>query len=326
MDSLIGPQKFIVGYSKAPKQPQSSARPICHSHAMTSTGRKPATTRIAASELRTAPQETKISLQSSEQISEPLSYYWSPALLLFKQVNVNISHCKYSIIVQCQLQVGNIHVQKPADNALLQGYYNQTHDELITGHVTAEGWHSSQRTPIISASWDGILHTGHHLYLLSEMAFFTEDTNYICWQRWHSSHRTPIISTGRGGILHRGHQLYLLVELAFFTQDTNYICWKRLHSSHRTPIISAGRDGILHTGHQLYLLAELAFFTEDTNYICWKRLHSSHRTPIISAGRDGILHTGHQLYLLEEMAFLTQDTNYICWQRWHGSVLQELRV
>ena len=47
-DSFIGPQEFVVGYSKAPKQPQSSARPICHSHTMTSTGREPATVRIAA--------------------------------------------------------------------------------------------------------------------------------------------------------------------------------------------------------------------------------------------------------------------------------------
>ena len=37
-----------MGYSKAPEQPQSTARPICHSHAMTSAGRKPATIRIAA--------------------------------------------------------------------------------------------------------------------------------------------------------------------------------------------------------------------------------------------------------------------------------------
>ena len=50
-----------MGYSKAPEQPQSSARPICHSHTMTRTGRKPATVRIAAYELaalRTAPRET----------------------------------------------------------------------------------------------------------------------------------------------------------------------------------------------------------------------------------------------------------------------------
>ena len=47
-DLFIGPQEFVVGYSKAPKQPQSSARPICHSDAMTSTGREPATIRIAA--------------------------------------------------------------------------------------------------------------------------------------------------------------------------------------------------------------------------------------------------------------------------------------
>ena len=37
-----------MGYSKAPKQPQSSARPIYHSLAMTITGREPATIRIVA--------------------------------------------------------------------------------------------------------------------------------------------------------------------------------------------------------------------------------------------------------------------------------------
>ena len=47
-DLFIGPQEFFVGYSKAPEQPQSSARPICHSHAMTRTGREPATIRTAA--------------------------------------------------------------------------------------------------------------------------------------------------------------------------------------------------------------------------------------------------------------------------------------
>ena len=58
-DLFIGPQEFVVGYSKAPEQPQSSARPIRHSHAMTRTGREPATIRIAAHELatlRTAPR------------------------------------------------------------------------------------------------------------------------------------------------------------------------------------------------------------------------------------------------------------------------------
>ena len=60
-DLFIGPKEFVVGYSKAPEQPQSSARPICHSHAMTRTGCEPATIRIAALELaalRTAPRET----------------------------------------------------------------------------------------------------------------------------------------------------------------------------------------------------------------------------------------------------------------------------
>ena len=47
-DLFIGPQEFVVGYSKAPEQPQTSARPICHSHTMTRTGREPATIRIAA--------------------------------------------------------------------------------------------------------------------------------------------------------------------------------------------------------------------------------------------------------------------------------------
>ena len=47
-DLFIGPQEFVVGYSKAPEQSQSSARPICHSHAMTRTGHEPATLRIAA--------------------------------------------------------------------------------------------------------------------------------------------------------------------------------------------------------------------------------------------------------------------------------------
>ena len=42
-----------MGYSKAPEQPQSSPRPICHSHAMRRTGREPATMRIAALELAT---------------------------------------------------------------------------------------------------------------------------------------------------------------------------------------------------------------------------------------------------------------------------------
>ena len=47
-DPFIGQQEFVVGYSKAPEQPQSSARPICQSHAMTKKEREPATIRIAA--------------------------------------------------------------------------------------------------------------------------------------------------------------------------------------------------------------------------------------------------------------------------------------
>ena len=47
-DLFIGPQEFVVGYSKVPEQPQSSARPICHFHSMTRTGHEPATKRTAA--------------------------------------------------------------------------------------------------------------------------------------------------------------------------------------------------------------------------------------------------------------------------------------
>ena len=47
-DSFIGLQEFVVGYSKAPEQSLSTARPICHSHTMTSMGREPATIHIAA--------------------------------------------------------------------------------------------------------------------------------------------------------------------------------------------------------------------------------------------------------------------------------------
>ena len=53
-----------MGYSKVPEQPQSSARPICHSHTMTRTGHEPATIRIAAWELAalcTEPRETPFS-------------------------------------------------------------------------------------------------------------------------------------------------------------------------------------------------------------------------------------------------------------------------
>ena len=40
--------KLFVGYSKAPEQPQSSARPICQSHTIMSTGHKPLTIHIDA--------------------------------------------------------------------------------------------------------------------------------------------------------------------------------------------------------------------------------------------------------------------------------------
>ena len=47
-DLFIGPQEFIVGYSKGPEQPQSSARPVCQSHTMTSMGCEPTIICIAA--------------------------------------------------------------------------------------------------------------------------------------------------------------------------------------------------------------------------------------------------------------------------------------
>ena len=47
-DSFTGQQEFVVGYSKASEQLHSSARPVSHSHTMTSTGHEPATIRIAA--------------------------------------------------------------------------------------------------------------------------------------------------------------------------------------------------------------------------------------------------------------------------------------
>ena len=45
-----------MGYSKAPEQPQSSAKPICHSHTMMGTGREPANICIAA--YRSSPRYT----------------------------------------------------------------------------------------------------------------------------------------------------------------------------------------------------------------------------------------------------------------------------
>ena len=47
-DSFTGSLEFVVGYSKAPKQLQRSARPTCQSHAMTRMGREPATICIGA--------------------------------------------------------------------------------------------------------------------------------------------------------------------------------------------------------------------------------------------------------------------------------------
>ena len=64
-------KKIVVGYSKAPELPQSSARPICHSHAMTRTGREPATICIAAQELavlRITPRDPYICLATLKNL------------------------------------------------------------------------------------------------------------------------------------------------------------------------------------------------------------------------------------------------------------------
>ena len=66
-DLFIGSQEFVVGYSKAPEQPQSSARPICHSHAMTRTGREPATMGIAALELAALRTASRFSILRSSR-------------------------------------------------------------------------------------------------------------------------------------------------------------------------------------------------------------------------------------------------------------------
>ena len=43
---LLACREFFVGYSKAPEQLQSNARPMCHFHVMTRKGHEPATIRI----------------------------------------------------------------------------------------------------------------------------------------------------------------------------------------------------------------------------------------------------------------------------------------
>ena len=77
-----------MGYSKAPEQPQSSARPICHSHTMTRTGREPATVRIAAStHCATGDYEMKCLFESSMYMSSlhnTTRFYLRVTLLLYK--------------------------------------------------------------------------------------------------------------------------------------------------------------------------------------------------------------------------------------------------
>ena len=76
---FIGPQGFVVGYSKAPEQPQSSARPICHSHTMTSTGREPATIRIAA--YRSSPHYTLRNFMSTLLSFGRCDKKWDPCFM-----------------------------------------------------------------------------------------------------------------------------------------------------------------------------------------------------------------------------------------------------
>ena len=47
-DLFVSLQEFVVEYSKAPEQPQSSTMPICHAYAMTRTGCEPAIICISA--------------------------------------------------------------------------------------------------------------------------------------------------------------------------------------------------------------------------------------------------------------------------------------
>ena len=71
-----------MGYSKAPEQPQSSARPICHSHAMTRTGREPATIRTAA--YRSSPRYTVRHEYTYIYIYIPIGYIYTGHL--YKEV------------------------------------------------------------------------------------------------------------------------------------------------------------------------------------------------------------------------------------------------
>ena len=93
-DLFIGPQEFVVGYSKAPEQPQSSARPICHSHAMARTGREPATIRIAALELAALRHGRHRSIHHKKRFA-PKSYSGNKSFLWAN----NASLCTSTILV-----------------------------------------------------------------------------------------------------------------------------------------------------------------------------------------------------------------------------------
>ena len=82
-----------MGYSKAPEQPQSSARPMCHSHTMTNTGREPATIRIAA--YRSSPRYALRHVFDTN--ANPLQLYHSPRakILAFNNNNDNDNNKNY---------------------------------------------------------------------------------------------------------------------------------------------------------------------------------------------------------------------------------------
>ena len=62
-----------MGYSKAPKQLESSARPICHFHTMTSTGHEPASMHIAA--YRSSSHGRQHCMTKHKHKEQNISYY-----------------------------------------------------------------------------------------------------------------------------------------------------------------------------------------------------------------------------------------------------------
>ena len=99
-----------MGYSKAPEQPQSSsARPICHSHTMTSTGLEPATIRIAA--YRSSPH---YALRHGRRLR--LRLYIAVVIILSQWlsavVNVQIQSESHNTLIKmiCEINVEELHI------------------------------------------------------------------------------------------------------------------------------------------------------------------------------------------------------------------------